>query len=58
MKTTEINLEQLADIFETKKEIERKEHAGMIESTFEWNGDDMSVKVFHGYQGNAVMVQG
>lgn len=57
MKTTEINLEQLADIFETKKEIERKEHIGMIESTFEWNGDDTKVKVFHGYGNYALRVE-
>lgn len=57
MKTTEINFEQLADIFETKKEIERKEHTGMIESTFEWHEDDTKVKtVFHGYGSSALMV--
>ena len=58
MKTQFLTLEELARVFEQGKEVVRKDHAGIIESDFEWNSDDyLSVfKVFHGAGNGGLMV--
>ncbi len=58
MKTLNLDFNELGNIFEKGKEVARKEHAGLIESDFEWFSDDYAptFKIFHGAGNGAVMI--